>query len=32
VLKRWDKRNYEIGFVLKVFDLMDIPKPKVHVG
>jgi len=38
MLKRWDTRNYDIEFVLKIFDSididfdsMDIPKPKVHV-
>ena len=38
MLKMWDTRNYDIEFVLKIFDSididfdsMDIPKPKVHV-
>ena len=39
MLKRWDTRNYDIEFVLKIFDSididfdsMDVLKPKVHVG
>ena len=36
MLKRWDTRNYDIEFVLKIFDSIDIDFdsmdiPKVHV-
>ena len=37
MLKRWDTRNYDIGFILRIFDSvsiniesMNIPKPRVY--